>query len=227
MYSSYPAETVTRAYEVADRHGVNLDGTLTWAFEFEDQPFFAGFRALATQGIDLPVLNVFRLFSRMDGGRLGATSSGSRDLDDILKNGVRAAPDVSVLATRAGSRINVLVLHYHDDDVPGPAAAVTLGLDGLSPRTSELRLVQYSVDHDHSNAFTAWQAMGSPPQPTPAQYAQLEAAGKLGTVSEAPAGVAVDHGKAAYSFTLARQGVALLVFEEVLGADGGSGPAGR
>jgi len=227
MYSSYTAEAVTRAYEVADRHGVNLDGTLTWAFEFEHQPFFAGFRALATEGIDLPVLNVFRLFSRMDGARLGATSSGSRDLDDILKNGVRAAPDVSVLATRAGSRINVLVLHYHDDDVPGPAAAVTLALDGLAPSTGELRLTHYSVDHDHSNAFTAWLAMGSPAKPTPEQYAQLEAAGKLGTVSETPGSVAVDHGQATFSFTLPRQGVALLVFQEVPGVDGGAGGGGR
>ena len=29
------------------------------------QPYFAGFRALATNGIDLPVFNVFRMFSRM------------------------------------------------------------------------------------------------------------------------------------------------------------------
>ena len=34
---------------------------LTWAFEFEDQPYFDGFRTLATNGIDKPVLNVFRM----------------------------------------------------------------------------------------------------------------------------------------------------------------------
>ena len=32
-----------------NKHGVNLEGALTWAFEFEDQPYFAGFRSLATQ----------------------------------------------------------------------------------------------------------------------------------------------------------------------------------
>ena len=47
---------------LAEKHGVNLEGALTWAFEFEDQPYFAGFRALASNGIDLPVLNVFRMF---------------------------------------------------------------------------------------------------------------------------------------------------------------------
>ena len=38
---------------------MNLEGALTWAFEFEDEPYFAGFRALSTNQIDLPVLNVF------------------------------------------------------------------------------------------------------------------------------------------------------------------------
>ena len=32
---------------------------LTWAFEFEGQPYFDGFRTLATNGIDKPVLNLF------------------------------------------------------------------------------------------------------------------------------------------------------------------------
>ena len=49
------------------KYGVNLEGALTWAFEFENQPPFAGFRQLASNGIDLPVLNVFRMFGKMSG----------------------------------------------------------------------------------------------------------------------------------------------------------------
>ena len=75
MYSSYTAATFAREYALADRHGVNLEGALTWAFEFEDQPYFAGQRVLATNGIDLPVLNVFRMFSRMGGRRVATSSS--------------------------------------------------------------------------------------------------------------------------------------------------------
>jgi hypothetical protein len=33
-------------------HQVDLLGSITWAFEFEDQPYFDGFRSLATNGID-------------------------------------------------------------------------------------------------------------------------------------------------------------------------------
>ena len=89
MYSSYTAASFVRAMDLADRHGVNLAGALTWAFEFEDQPYFAGFRALASNGIDLPVLNVFRMFAKMGGKRVAAESDGAVPLDEILKSGVR------------------------------------------------------------------------------------------------------------------------------------------
>ena len=79
MYSSYTAASFAREYELADKHGVNLEGALTWAFEFEDQPLFAGFRALATNGIDLPVLNVFRMFGKMGGERVRGEQLGGRD----------------------------------------------------------------------------------------------------------------------------------------------------
>jgi xylan 1,4-beta-xylosidase len=48
MYSSYTAASFPRKLEIAAKHGVNLEGALTWAFTFEDQPPFAGFRQLAS-----------------------------------------------------------------------------------------------------------------------------------------------------------------------------------
>ena len=72
MYSSYTAEQLARTYELTDRHHVNLIGAVTWAFEFEEQPYFAGFRDLSTNGIDKPVLNVFRMLGRMKGDRVRA-----------------------------------------------------------------------------------------------------------------------------------------------------------
>ena len=75
MYSSYTAASLAREYEIANRR-VNLEGALTWAFEFEDQPWFAGFRVLGTHGIDLPVFNVFRMLSEMGGQRILVNSSG-------------------------------------------------------------------------------------------------------------------------------------------------------
>ena len=80
-------------------HGVNLEGALTWAFEFEDQPYFAGFRVLATNGIDLPVLNVFRMFGKMGGQRV-AVDELRRDVGlDAMLQGRRARQ-----ARRRGAR---------------------------------------------------------------------------------------------------------------------------
>lgn len=62
MYSSYTAASYARIYDIAENTGVNIEGAVSWSFEFEDQPWFAGFRDLATNGVDKPVLNVFRLF---------------------------------------------------------------------------------------------------------------------------------------------------------------------
>ena len=162
VYASYTAECLARELELADKYGVNLEGALTWAFEFEDQPPFAGFRTLASDGIDLPVLNAFRMFSQMGGQQLATESDHAVSLDSILKSGVRAQPDVSALASRESNRLCVLVWHYHDDDMAGPAADVKLALDGLPAKITSAQVRHFRIDTDHSDAFTVWQRMGSP-----------------------------------------------------------------
>ncbi len=211
MYSSYTAASFARKHDLADRHGVNLEGALTWAFEFEDQPYFAGFRSLASNGIDKPVLNVFRMFAKMRGQRLAAESSGSLTLDDMMRRGVRVQPDIAALASLDGNQMSVLVWHYHDDDVVGPEAEVELNLSGLVAAQGGARLEHFRIDEDHSNAFTVWKRMGSPQAPTAAQYAQLEKAGHLATLGEAQI-VRVNDGASTVKFKLPRQGVSLLQF---------------
>ncbi len=212
MYSSYTAASFARTHDLASRHGVNLEGALTWAFEFEDQPYFAGFRVLATNGIDQPVMNVFRMFSRMGAQRLAVTSDSAVPLDAMMKDGVRGRPDVSALASRDDRRLTILVWHYHDDDVAGPAAEVELTIDGLAIPRGRARLQHFRIDAEHSNAFTAWQRMGSPQAPTPAQHARLVTAGQLTTMS-GPAAIDVADSRAAVRFALPRQAVSLLVIE--------------
>jgi len=210
MYSSYTAASFARKHDLALRHGVNLEGALTWAFEFEDQPYFAGFRALATNGIPLPVLNVFRMFSRMGRERVAAESSSQVPLDTVLTEGVRAAPDVAALASREHGRVSVMAWHYHDDDVPGPDAAVELTLAGLPEAAA--KLTHYRIDERHGNAYAAWKRMGSPIAPSRAQYDELQAASQLALL-EAPRTVSVTAGTLAASFTLPRQAVSLVVIE--------------
>jgi len=212
MYSSYTAAVFPRKLDLAAKHGVNLEGALTWAFEFEDQSYFAGFRALATNGIDLPVLNVFRMFSRMGGHRLAARSSAEIPLESVLKDGVRNQPDVAARASLEDSRLSILVWHYHDDDLRGPDAAVAINVTGLPTTADRARLTHYRIDDQHSNAYAEWKRMGSPIAPNGDQYAQLVRAGQLTTLGP-PESVAVKDGGVALMFSLPRQGVSLLVLE--------------
>ncbi len=162
MYSSYTAASFSREYELAEKYGVNFLGALTWAFEFENQPPFAGFRQVAGDGIDLPVLNVFRMFGKMSGQRIATHSSSGLDAEAILKSGVRGHPDVSALASLDKNQLAVLVWHYHDDDVPGPDAQVDLALNNFPFASGDAKMTRYSIDADHSNSYEAWQRMGSP-----------------------------------------------------------------
>ena len=208
MYSSYTAAQIARTYELADFHKVNLLGSVTWAFEFEDQPYFAGFRDLATNGIDKPVLNVFRMLGKMSGDRLRVRSDGAAPLEEIRERGVRGKPDVHALAARGSRDVTVLVWNYHDDDVPAPAAEVQLTIDGMKNGASTV--THYRVDGEHSNSYAAWMKMGSPQPPSAAQSKALERAGQLAQIGS-PKRVRIDGGKIVETFALPRQGVSLLV----------------
>jgi xylan 1,4-beta-xylosidase len=211
MYSSYTAVVFARKHLLAAKYGVHLEGALTWAFEFEDQPYFAGFRALATNGIDLPVLNVFRMFAKMGGQHVKTESSAEVPLDRIVASGVREQPDVSALASLDGSTLAVLVWHYHDDDVAGPDADVSLALAGLPAGASNARVTHYRIDEMHSNAYGEWKRMGSPIAPNDAQYARLLEASKLTTVEQSPARPTT--GGIELTFRLPRQAVSLVILD--------------
>lgn len=213
MYSSYTAASFARLQMLADKRDLNLEGILSWSFEFEDQPYFAGFRQLTSAGIDLPVINVFKLFSKMTGDRIAATSNREMPVEVMMRDGVRGAPDVGTQASIDGDRVSVLVWHYHDDDVAGPDAAVRLALKGLPASLRRgARVTHWRVDRDHSNSYAAWQKMGSPLAPSDEQRATLIAAAKLATADEGTS-LAARGGTATLSFALPRQGVSLIVIE--------------
>ena len=195
--------------DLAERRGVNLEASLTWPFEFENQPYFAGFRSLASNGIDKPVLNVFRMFARMTGQRLAVESNGEVSFEEMLRSGVRNKPDVSALASLDRNKLSVLVWHYHDDDVSGPDAEVELVVNGVPLRSDEASLRHFRIDEDHGNAFSAWKRTGSPQTTAPEQYTLLEKAGQLAALA-APEKVRVKNGKVTLKVHLPRQAVSLL-----------------
>ncbi len=209
MYSSYTAASFSRKYKLADHFGVNLLGAVTWAFEFENQPWFNGYRDLATNGVDKPVLNVFRMFGMMHGDRVEVSGDLSYDYIQVRDSSVRGEkPDINALATIDQDRAAVMVWNYHDLNAIGPRVQVNLVLKGLEQNAVEM--THYRIDQEHSNSFEVWKSMDSPQNPSEEQYRILEEAGQLQMMSN-PETVKVKDNTLDLSVELPGQAVSLLV----------------
>jgi xylan 1,4-beta-xylosidase len=209
LYAAYTALAYKSTVELAKQDGVNLGGVVTWAFQFDDQPYFEGLRELATNGIDKPVLNAFRMLGLLGTTRLPIKNQQAISASRIEAAGVRSQPDVDAIATRKDREVDILLFNYHDDDVAAPSAAVRLTVAGL-PQTSKRVLVEtFRVDASHSNSFTAWQHMDNPQQPTVDQYRKLEAAGQL-QLDGSPRWENLDNDGLHAELGLPRQGLALV-----------------
>ena len=208
QFASYTAASFLRKSDLAARRQVKLERAITWSFEFEHAAWFSGQRQLTTQGVDLPVRQAFRMFDRLRGGRITAQSDRQIPIDEIIAKGVRDQADIGTFASRDGDKIIVLLWHYHDDDVPGPDADISLrigSVDGKAVKTCRL----HRVDEQYGNPFNAWLAMGSPKAPTPEQIKQLQAA--TATEADAPQ-LKTEGGNVRLNIRLPRQSVVLLEF---------------
>jgi xylan 1,4-beta-xylosidase len=217
LYAAYTATAVKALFDLEDRIQVNLLAMLSWSFEFENEGYFEGYRTLATHGIDKPILNLFRMTGMMAGERVMTTSSGAVPLGELVKTGVRAAPDVDAFATKSEHEAAVMVWDYHDDwghddDLAAPDAGVQVTIAGIPLGVKRVLLEHYRIDETHSNAFAAWKKMGSPQAPTAEQYEELKAAGQLQLLSS-PEWLAVTGGKVNLATVVPRQAVSLLRLE--------------
>ncbi len=209
LYAAYTAEVLRDTIALAAREHINLLGSVTWAFEFEDQPPFEGFRELATDGIDKPVLNAFRMLGLLGTKRVKTVSSRSLSAADVLQSGVRTQPDIDAIATRKDHEIEILIWNYHDDDVSATPAVIDLSMDDLPAEAKRSQVLHFRIDQDHSNAFTAWKEMGSPLSLSESQDAALERAGQLQLLTS-PRWVPVEGRTVHLQFALPRQALSLL-----------------
>ena len=181
-------------------------GAVTWSFEFENQPWFAGFRDLATNGVDKPVLNVFRMFGQMKGNRVEAISNRMYNLNSILDSSIRKPQtDIGVLATKAEKTAAVMLWNYHDEDKADSKDVVSILLNKLPVKM--VTITEYRIDTENSNAYSEWKKMGSPQNPDAKQIAALEKAGQLKMIGKTRR---FNTAGGAFEMELSRQGVALL-----------------
>ena len=209
-YGAYEIAMMKHTIDLEAQEGVKLGGVLTWAFTFPGTPYFAGYRTLATNGINLPVMGAFKLLGRLAGTRVPLTSSGAGTLDDVLAGGVRGAPQIDGMATLDGDAVQILVYHYHDDIVTVAATPVHLTIKVPATFGASVRVSHQRVDESHGDAYTVWVSQGMPASPSAAQVAALQAAMDPSPLVPDRA-VAVDaDGSVAVDFDLPRFGVSLV-----------------
>ena len=177
MYSSYTAASFARKYDLAHKYGVNFIGAVSWSFEFENQMWYAGFRDLATNGVDKPVLNVFRMFGMMKGDLIPVKSSRNFTIEELCQNSVRKEADVNALASTDDQSIAVMIWNYHDDDLPAPDENIKILFKNI--KAERVLVHHYRIDNKYSNSYEVWKSMGSPQNPSKEQIKELEQSGKL------------------------------------------------
>ncbi|MGC3945717.1 MAG: beta-xylosidase [Chryseolinea sp.] len=206
-YSSYTAASFARKYQLADESKANFIGAVSWSFEFENQPWYYGFRDLATNGVDKPVLNVFRMLGMMSGTRVVVQSNRMYPLDKIFESGMHGeTSDIGGLATTDQRSAALMIWNYHDDDKPAQAEQVNITMVNIPTTKATLNI--YMIDKENSNSYELWKKMGSPQNPTPQQITELEVAGKLKCINTTS--ISIRNGKLNLPLKLERQAVALI-----------------
>ncbi len=162
-----------------------------WTFSdvFEEQgvvktPFYGGFGLLAEDNIPKPAFNGFALLHQLGDTRLDVNSD-------------------SVLVTRRkDGSLAIAVWNLFLPEEAGSPKSVTLHIKGLgSPQAARVTI----VDKEHGSPLPAWEKMGRPAFPTPAQIEELRKAAAL------PA--ALSHPLKRDSLTLTLQPQALALIE--------------
>jgi len=209
LYPAYTAAAYKALFELQDKHKVNLISMLSWSFEFEDREYFEGFRSLSSNGVNKPVLNLFRMLALMGPTRVATSSDGKVPLESLVANGVRQTADVDAMATAGTRRADVLLWNYHDADEPAAAAPTSVSITGLPVTAKRVLVKHFRIDANHSNAYTVWKAMGSPQHPTSEQYAELVDKAGL-QLLDSPVWMDVVNGQIKISTELPRESISLV-----------------
>ena len=183
LYAVYTAEALKDTLTLSEATGVNLMGVVTWSFEFEGQPYFEGYRELATNGIDKPVLNAFRMFGMLRGERVKLISDSAAARETVLHPGEAKIEGVDGLAARGARKLEIIVWNYREEDIAEPARKLRIEIVGLPASVKRAKVEEFAIDEERSNSYTSWKKMGKPQSPTAKERAALETASRLEKVT--------------------------------------------
>jgi len=210
-FAVFQCKLMKKLLDLDVRGGARVHQATTWSFYFESERLFEGTRSLFTaQGIQKPVLNAYRMLSRLGDTRLAVESSHAWSMDRLDDGAAGMSEEVDALATAGGDGVSVLVWRHADDQYATDArdTAVTVRLERL-PFAGNVRVSHWRIDSAHSNSHTAWRALGGPQDPSPDELASIE--GRQGLERLEPdSTVAVRDGALTLRITLPLPSVSLI-----------------
>jgi len=211
-YPVFQAQLMKKLLDMDDLGLARVHAATTWSWYLEGDRYFEGTRSLFTAaGIPTPLLNAYRLLSRLPDRRVHVASDRGRGLSQ-LDDGA-PLPEVDALAATDGSgRAAVVVWHHCDDQYRQGTAEVAVTVRGLPGAGRPGVLRHFRIDARHSNSHTAWVAAGRPQDPAADEVAGILARSGLERCAE---DVAYERlpGDMEVRLTLPAPGVSLLEWE--------------
>jgi xylan 1,4-beta-xylosidase len=176
-YAVFQCQLMAKLLRLGEEVGVRPAQATTWSFYMEGERCFEGTRSLLTSHhIEKPVLNAYRMLSRLGTWTLPVTSTARWDLTRLDTDS--AVPEeIDALASRDDDgRVAVLVWRHQDDQYGRGAepAVVDLRIEGLPYERGDVRVRHWRIDAAHSNAHAAWQALRSPDYPGAEEVAAIQ-----------------------------------------------------
>jgi xylan 1,4-beta-xylosidase len=176
-FAVFQCKLMKKLLDLDARGGARVHQATTWSFYFEGERFFEGTRSLFTaQGIEKPVLNAYRMLSRLGDTRLAVESSRAWSLDASTA-ARRGCPRRSTRWRRRRDAACRCWCGGTPTTSTPPTASetdVTCVWSGV-PFTGSVRVSHWRIDARHSNSHTAWQAAGCPQDPSESELQAIRA----------------------------------------------------
>jgi xylan 1,4-beta-xylosidase len=153
-------------------------------FPYPRASFVGGFGLITIDGLPKPGYHAYALLHRLGDVELPAERKDGGQDDERLGS-------LDCWAARGGDGCQVLLSNYTQPALEGQALqarSVEVHLAGLPPG-GQLRCTERRVGASHGNALAAWEALGRPDSPTPAQLRELRSAA---AVNPSPRDLVVD-----------------------------------
>jgi xylan 1,4-beta-xylosidase len=216
-YASFVASSYNHIGRLAAEMGMDVR-PLAWAFLFVGERCFEGTRTFSTQGIDKPVFNLFKMYSRMGPYRLNLHCSQKyhflqeESCPEAQAEGEAASeamPEVSGMASGSDDgNVRIMVYSHHDDWDIAAENRVSIELSGLKSGDS-YNVKHYRIDKNYSNAYAEWVSRGSPDYPTKQTYDAIKRKDEL-ELLEPGRSVSISGDRLELDFSLPAHAVSLI-----------------